>query len=379
MKDLLIYSLCGFFLGILLTFIFLQRKIDNLSKDKVALETKLNAQTSLEEVTKDFSEKILKDLHKDSEDFFSKKSANIESILTPMRESLAFFQQNLKQFEMKQAEDRGSLKEQISQLISMNTALKSETQSLSSILKHPANRGRWGEVQLERLLEVSGMLKYCDFSTQHVTVDKSRPDILIHLPNNRCIVIDAKVPLSEDYFSHNEEITKKGKEDLILKIKTQIRNLQSKNYSKQFAHSPEFVVLFLPGEGIFYDLLHLSPQLFEDAAKQNVIICTPSNLLALLKTIAYTWKQENLHEQIQTIKELGKTFYERFQSILKHFSSLRKNLNQFVVEYNQVINSINQRLFPVLRQFEQISLYSETEDLPKVDAHTVSETFLNQI
>lgn len=346
---MLSYLLCGFagcFLGALLTFIYLQKKIISLLKDKVALETRLDTQISLEEVTKNFSEKILKDLHKDSEEFFSKKSANIESILTPMRESLSFFQQNLKQFETKQAEERGSLKEQIAQLISMNSALKFETQSLSSILKHPANRGRWGEVQLERLLEISGMLKYCDFSSQQASSEKSRPDILIHLPKNRCIIIDAKVPLSEDYFAHNDERAQKGKEDLVIKIKAQVKNLHSKDYINQFPHTPEFVVLFLPGEGIFYDLLRLSPQLFDDAAKHNVIICTPSNLLALLKTIAYTWKQENLHEQIQTIKELGKTFYDRFQSVIKHFTSLRRNLNQFVLEYNQVINSINKRLFP---------------------------------
>lgn len=366
----LFYSLFGFLAGILLTLLFTHKKTTSLLQEKVALQTKLENQTSLETITKDFSEKILKDLHKESEDFFSKKSANIESLLSPMKESLSFFQQNLKLFETKQAEDYGCLKEQINQLLSINTTLKTETHSLTAILKHPGNRGRWGELQLERLLEISGMLKYCDFSSQ--TVGKSgRPDTIVQLPKGRCIIIDAKFPLSEEYFCTD---SKAEKTDLLQKMKVHIKSLKSKNYTSDFPHTPEFVVLFLPSESIFYDILQLSARIFEDAANDNIIICTPSNLLALLKTVAYIWKQDNLREQIQTIGELGKTLHDRFITIMTNVSALGKLLDRSVSEYNLIIKNVNKHLIPTLNKFEDITVQTHTEELPNIDSTPHIET-----
>lgn len=253
----------GIALGVLFSFKIFTKKLSrqheiirDLEHSKAILQMSLDTRRSQEQLMEEFSHKLTsvsqafaRDMKTESQEFFSEKTQAITSVLAPVHNTLSAFKQDLENFETKQAEDRGALKEQLSQLLTAEQKLERETQALTNILKHPGSRGRWGEIQLERILEISGMLKYCDYSTQTVdsSESSSRADIVIRLPQNRSLVIDAKTPFSEEYLTDNHA----DPTDLVKKIKDHIKTLKTKSYWDKFEQSPEFVILFLPGESLF--------------------------------------------------------------------------------------------------------------------------------
>ncbi|AFS21673.1 DNA recombination protein RmuC [Chlamydia psittaci] len=334
----------------------------NLEHENELLKSSLELSRRQEQLMEDFSNKLavssqslIKEMKEETKSYFSEKSKTIESILTPVQATLTAFKQNLETFETKHAEDRGSLKEQISQLLAAEKKLEKEAQALTDILKHPGSRGRWGEIQLERILELSGMLKYCDYETQATDNEGSvRADMVIRLPHERCLIIDSKAPFSETYLSGDTS----DKSDLVGKIKDHIKTLKSKSYWEKFHYSPEFVILFLPGESIFNDALRIAPELIDIAATSNVILSGPLTLLALLKTVAHTWKQENLRAQIQEIGQLGKELHHRLHVVFNYFHKIGKNLNNTVQSYNDMSSSLQHRILPTLRKFEDLEITS---------------------
>ncbi len=381
--NVFVFSLIGFFLGLYVASLFYRKKSlqDVILRNQLALENeKLKQSLSFSQTQEKLMERFQQNLASSSRDFikeikeetkqyFSEKSDSIEAVLVPVQTTLTAFKHNLDAFEEKHAEDRGALKEQIAHLLTAEKKLEKETQTLTDILKHPGSRGRWGEIQLERILELSGLLKYCDYNTQ--TTDKeglARADVIVRLPHNRSLVIDAKTPLSNAYFANTEE----DKLDLILKVKSHIKTLKTKSYWDKTEHSPEFVILFLPGEGLFSDTIRLAPELFELAANSNVILCGPLTLLALLKTVAHTWKQENIQRQIQEIGLLGKELHQRLSNMCAHFSKVGNSLSLSVQHYNRLISSLQQRVFPTLRKFERLEITSpsQTIDAPLVIEET---------
>ena len=325
------FFLFGLSLGIAGSFKIFTKKfslqketIRDLEHSKSILQMSLDTRRSQEQLIEEFSHKLssasqafARDIKAESQEFFSEKTQAITSVLTPVHNTLSAFKQNLEMFETKQAEDRGALKEQLSQLLTAEKKLERETQALTNILKHPGSRGRWGEIQLERILEISGMLKYCDYSAQTVDAQtsSSRADIVIRLPQNRSLVIDAKTPFSEEYLTDNQA----DPSDLVKKIKDHIKTLKTKSYWDKFEQSPEFVILFLPGESLFNDAIRCAPELLDYAGQSNVILSSPITLMALLKTVTYVWKQENVHKQIQEIGRLGKDLYQRMHKLFDHF------------------------------------------------------------
>ncbi|AAD19119.1 hypothetical protein CpB1019 [Chlamydia pneumoniae TW-183] len=365
----LLLSGCVFFLGVFVSSSLYARKkraflekIQKLEHENQLLQTSLNLSRHQEQLIEDFSNrlalsshKLIKDMKEEAQNYFGDTSKSFQSILSPIQTTLTTFKQSLETFETKHAEDRGRLKEQISQLLAVEKKLEHETHVLTDILKHPGSRGRWGEIQLERILELAGMLKYCDYDSQTTSAQGAfRADIIIRLPQDRCLIIDAKAPISDSYFSV-EEI---DKGDLVDKIKEHIKTLKSKSYWEKFHQSPEYVILFLPGESLFNDAIRLAPELMEIGASSNVILSSPLTLLALLKTIAYMWKQENLQKQIQEVSLLGKELHRRLQVVFTHFQKIGKNLNQTVQSYNDMTSSFQYRVLPTLRKFEGLETSS---------------------
>lgn len=354
-----------------------QRKLEN---ENILLKNSLELSRQSEQLMEDFSNKLsvtcqalIKDMKAETQVYFSEKSKTIESLLLPVQTTLLAFKQNLETFETKHAEDRGALKEQITHLLSVEKKLEKETQSLTNILKHPGARGRWGEIQLERILELSGMLKYCDYETQASDPQGLvRADMIVRLPQERCLIIDAKAPFSETYFSDENM----DKSELVGKIKEHIKILKSKSYWDKFRYSPEFVILFLPGESIFNDALRIAPELIDIAAASNIILSSPLTLLALLKTIAHTWKQENLQKQIQEIGQLGKELHHRLHVVFNHFYKLGKNLNNAVQSYNDMASSLQHRVLPTLRKFEDLELTSSLHKIEEPSICNPTKPFL---
>ncbi|AKC30192.1 DNA recombination protein RmuC [Chlamydia trachomatis] len=360
----------GIALGVLFSFKIFTKKLSrqyeiirDLEHSKAILQMSLDTRRSQEQIMEEFSHKLTsvsqafaRDMKTESQEFFSEKTQAITSVLAPVHNTLSAFKQNLENFETKQAEDRGALKEQLSQLLTAEQKLERETQALTNILKHPGSRGRWGEIQLERILEISGMLKYCDYSTQTVdsSESSSRADIVIRLPQNRSLVIDAKTPFSEEYLTDNHA----DPTDLVKKIKDHIKTLKTKSYWDKFEQSPEFVILFLPGESLFNDAIRCAPELMDYAGQSNVILSSPVTLMALLKTVTHVWKQENLQNQIREIGQLGKDLYQRMHKLFDHFHKVGKHLGQAVHSYNDMSSSLSARVLPILRTFDKLELSS---------------------
>ncbi|WP_231881972.1 DNA recombination protein RmuC [Candidatus Chlamydia sanziniae] len=343
------------------------QNIQQLEHKNQLLQTSLDLSRHQEQLIEDFSNRLavsshnlIKNMQEEAQSYFSEQSKSFESILSPVQTTLTTFKENLQTFETKHAEDRGTLKEQMTRLLEIETKLQRETQALTDVLKHPGSRGRWGEIQLERILELSGMLKYCDYDTQTTsTQGTARADMIIRLPQDRCLIIDAKAPLSDAYFS----LENTDKNDLVNKIKEHIKTLKSKSYWDKFHHSPEYVILFLPGESMFNDAIRLAPELIEIGAASNVILSGPLTLLALLKTIAYMWKQENLQKQIQEIGLLGKELHHRLYIVFGHFHKIGKHLNHAVHSYNDMATSFQHRVFPTLRKFEGLETSSSMHQI----------------
>jgi DNA recombination protein RmuC len=249
-------------------------------------------------------------------------------------------------------------------------------------------RGRWGEIQLQRVVEIAGMLEHCDFTQQtsvNTETGRLRPDMVIKLPNGRNIIVDSKVPLQ----AYLEALEAQDSEARILKLKDHARQVRThatqlgtKAYWEQFQSAPEFAILFLPGETFFSAALEHDPQLIEFGVEKSVILATPTTLIALLKAIAYGWRQEQVAENAEKISILGKELYERTQTFVSHFSKLGKNLNNTVVAFNQAVGSLESRMLVSTRKFrelgacsgEEIEVLEGLDRLPRMLQSSIAES-----
>jgi len=290
----------------------------------------------------------------------AQKQTAIESVVRPLTDSLERLQTQVRELERAREKAYGSLGEQLQ-------SLSRETAILSTALRSPQARGRWGEVTLRRVAELAGMVKNCDFleqATQESDGVRIRPDMIVRLPNDRCLVVDAKVPLTAylDAAAASDEPARRiALQRHSQQVGEHVRQLASKQYWSQFQPAPELVVLFLPGDHFFSAALEGNPDLIEDALARKVVIATPVTLISVLKGIAYGWNQEQLAENAEEIRRVGSELYDRVQLVCDHYADTGRLLEKTVEAYNRSVGSWDSRLVPALRKMRELGVSSGDE------------------
>jgi DNA recombination protein RmuC len=296
----------------------------------------------------------------------------IAQLIEPLRAALERTEQQTQALERERRDAYAALRTQIETLASGQSQLQRETRNLVTALRRPEVRGRWGELTLRRLVELAGLSEHCDFTEQlHLFGQEGalRPDLVVHMPDARDLVVDVKTPL-DAYLEALEAPTDEQRQHALKKhaqqVETRIRQLASKAYWAQFEHSPEFAVLFLPGDQFLTAALAERPELLEDALKQGVIIATPSTLIALLKTVAYGWRQTAVAQNAAVIRELGQELYRRLGAFTGHLERLGSRLGGAVDAYNSAVGSLERQVLPQARRFPELGVTADAA-LPELE------------
>ena len=321
------------------------------------------------------AEENLKRFQSEAKADLNSKEKAIEQLLKPINEALQQTSKQIQDIEKERKQAYGSLSATISQMTQSQQQLQQETQNLVQALRRPEVRGQWGEMTLRRLAELSGMVAHCDFFEQTHTQTETgsiRPDMIVRLPEKREIIVDAKTPL-DAYLSavqaKDDSIRQQELKRHAQIIRNRVRELARKNYWAEYSNSPEFVVLFIPGEQFLAAALEVDPALLEDSMNQNIILATPTNFIALLRAVSYGWKQQALAENAENIRELGETLYKRLATFGGHLESLGKSLGTSVNHFNKAVGSLERQVLPGARKFTEMGISSKSQigDLPPVD------------
>lgn len=384
--------LAGLLLGALLAWLVSRRRIREMAQSAEILQTRIKAQDTLQHerdaafeqassrMTLAFSDLANKSLKANSENFLrmaeqnlgtqhekakrelSERELAVENLVKPIRETLERSSKQIAELEKSRSEAYGSIRAQLEAMQEGQQSLRQETHNLVKALRRPEVRGRWGEITLRRLVELAGMVEHCDFQEQvHRTADGKiiRPDMIVNMPGERTLVVDVKTPL--DAYLEAIEATDDEKRKTSLKrharnIGEHIRKLAGKAYWEQFSKSPEFVILFIPGDQFLSAALDEDPNLIETALAQQIILATPTSFVALLKTVAYGWRQMALAENAEEIRRLAEDLYGRLTAFVGHLNKLGRQLHSSVESYNRAVGSLERKVLPGARKFVELGI-----------------------
>ena len=385
----------GVVLGALIAWLFARRKQQRLEqqiKSQDALQNERDAafDAANARLMQAFSEISSQSLKSNNESFLqlaeqklnlhnekakrdlSEREKAVEALVKPIRDSLESSQKQIAELEQSRSEAYGGIKSQLEAMQISQKSLKQETQNLVNALRRPEVRGRWGEITLRRLVELAGMVEHCDFQEQVHTVNEGqiiRPDMIVRMPDQRELVVDVKTPLDaylEAAEAENDEQRKAGLVRHAKNVRAHIRMLASKTYWDQFDESPEFVILFIPGDQFLSAALNEEPDLIEYSLSKQIILATPTSFVALLKAVAYGWRQVALAENAKEIRKLAEDLYGRLGTFVGHMNRVGKQLASSVEHYNKAVGSLERSVMPGARKFTELGVH-ETKEIEKLE------------
>ena len=390
-------TLIGGLLGALLVYLILQRHISQLRNEKTQLTTTLDLERrnhiekletlekAREQLADTFSALSSQALKHNSEEFLKlaqenlkrfqthasgeleKKEKAIEHLIGPIREALEKTERQIQGMEKERKEAYGALHKHLETMAETQANLQTETRSLVQALRRPEVRGQWGELTLKRLAELAGMVEHCDFYEQQsvqTSEGRQRPDMIVRLPGGREIVVDVKTPLDAYLNAVEAEDDTKRQQALVRharNVRQRVSELASKAYWSQFKDAPDFVVLFIPGEQFLSAALDHDRKLLEDALGQHVILATPTSLVALLRAVAYGWRQEQLTRNAEQIKSVGEELYKRLLTFSSHLDKLGRSLDNSLKHYNSAVGSFDTRILPGAQKFTEMGISANRE------------------
>lgn len=393
----------GILLGVLITWLLARRRRHRLEAEVEALENRLKNQEALRSeresafeaanarLAQSFADLANRSLASNSETFLRLAEQNlsaqqerakrelgerekaVENLVEPLREALAASQKQIGELEKSRSEAYGGIKSQLETMQLSQQTLAKETQNLVKALRRPEVRGRWGEITLRRLVELAGMVEHCDFQEQvHSAGDDRviRPDLIVRMPDRRELVVDVKTPLDAylEAVEATDDVQRKlGLERHARGLREHIRTLASKAYWAQFADSPEFVILFIPGDQFLSAALNEEPDLIEYALSHQIILATPTSFVALLKAVAYGWRQLALADNAAEIRGLAEDLYGRLTAFVSHLNRLGRQLASSVENYNRAVGSLERSVLPGARKFTELGVHSK-KDIDKLES-----------
>lgn len=380
----------GLLLGVLITWLVMRRGRKALlsriqSQEALQNERNVAFEAANAQLTRAFSELANQSLKSNSENFLrlaeqnlgtqqekakrelSEREKAVEELVKPIRDALEASRKQITELEKSRSEAYGGIHAQLEVMQASQKSLAQETQNLVKALRRPEVRGRWGEITLRRLVELAGMVEHCDFQEQvHTTGEGQviRPDMIVRMPDQRELVVDVKTPLDaylEAVEAEDDAQRKLGLERHAKNVRAHVRMLASKAYWDQFNESPEFVILFIPGDQFLSAALNEDPDLIEYALSRQIILATPTSFVALLKAVAYGWRQLALAENAQEIRQLAEELYGRLATFVSHMNKVGRQLASSVESYNKAVGSLERSVLPGARKFVELGVHERKE------------------